>query len=122
MIELLWKLDAKNSEGIFRLAGRVSHVTQLREALKHGEEDELIEKMGPDVPADVLKQWMRSLSIPLIPIADYMTCIQSAKKEPNEVKELVRDLCLEDHWKTIEYFMEFLKELISHQENTKMGR
>ncbi|VDL90602.1 unnamed protein product [Schistocephalus solidus] len=56
-----------DSEGIFRLAGHMSKIEILRQAFDHHKvDDELLDYCGVNVVGDVLKQYLRQLSEPLM--------------------------------------------------------
>nr|VZI01372.1 unnamed protein product [Spirometra erinaceieuropaei] len=56
-----------DSEGIFRLAGHMSKIEILRQAFDHRMvDDELLDYCGLNVVGDVLKQYLRQLSEPLM--------------------------------------------------------
>ncbi|OZJ06875.1 hypothetical protein BZG36_00023 [Bifiguratus adelaidae] len=72
-------LHGQSTEGIFRVPGDVDAITQLR---LHIENDNYTLPQGlsdPNVPASLLKYWLRDLTDALIPSTLYEACIQCAK-------------------------------------------
>ncbi|KAG1153045.1 hypothetical protein G6F37_000068 [Rhizopus arrhizus] len=71
------ELDGKRTEGIFRVPGDADSVTDLRVRIEKGMYD-LSGIDDPNVPASLLKYWLRDLLEPLIPKSLYQKCIESA--------------------------------------------
>ncbi|KAG2214123.1 hypothetical protein INT46_001857 [Mucor plumbeus] len=70
-------LNGSTSEGIFRVPGDADAVTELRIRIENGNYDSTgIE--DPNVPASLLKYWLRDLAEPLIPTNLYDDCIKYA--------------------------------------------
>ncbi|RCH92990.1 hypothetical protein CU097_006478 [Rhizopus azygosporus] len=71
------ELNGKKTEGIFRVPGDADMVTDLRVRIENGNYDSTgIE--DPNVPASLLKYWLRDLAEPLIPERLYQRCIENA--------------------------------------------
>ncbi|KAG0739665.1 hypothetical protein G6F23_008801 [Rhizopus arrhizus] len=70
--------NGQSSEGIFRVPGDADAVTDLRVRIENGNYDaEGI--TDPNVPASLLKYWLRDLSDPIISSEDYYDCIKYAE-------------------------------------------
>jgi hypothetical protein len=82
---------------IFRIAPRVDIVAKIKENMNYGEYD-LLDNDAPNVPAELLKHWLRSLKDPLFPSSLYNSCIQIGKMfldSRGEITAEVSDACLE---------------------------
>ncbi|KAL1920456.1 uncharacterized protein VTP21DRAFT_833 [Calcarisporiella thermophila] len=78
LAQCILDLDGCKSEGIFRVPGDADLVTDLRLRIEKGEYV-LANLNDPNVPASLLKLWLRDLSDPLIPTEYYDACIRSAE-------------------------------------------
>ncbi|KAI9478502.1 MAG: Rho GTPase activation protein [Benjaminiella poitrasii] len=72
------KTNGKHSEGIFRVPGDADAVTDLRVRIENGNYD-ATGVTDPNVPASLLKYWLRDLAEPIIPSEDYEDCIRFAE-------------------------------------------
>ncbi|CEP08544.1 hypothetical protein [Parasitella parasitica] len=79
-------LNGSTSEGIFRVPGDADSVTEMRIRIENGNYDSTgID--DPNVPASLLKYWLRDLAEPLIPTDLYDDCIKYAhdKEKANDI-------------------------------------
>ncbi|KAI9248727.1 Rho GTPase activation protein [Helicostylum pulchrum] len=78
------ELNGPSSEGIFRVPGDADAVTELRIRIENGNYDSTgID--DPNVPASLLKYWLRDLSEPLIPSYLYDECIANAHDKQKSI-------------------------------------
>lgn len=70
--------NGQSSEGIFRIPGDADAVTDLRVRIENGNYDAL-GITDPNVPASLLKYWLRDLTEPIIGTEYYYDCIQHAE-------------------------------------------
>jgi len=73
----------------------------------------------PNIPADVLKVWLRDLSEPLIPAHLYDTCLKASESQEKSAK-LIRDLP-KAQFDTLNFLFIFLADLAQYQSTTSMG-
>ncbi|CAO3682455.1 unnamed protein product [Rhizopus stolonifer] len=108
--------NGQSSEGIFRVPGDADAVTDLRVRIENGKynADGITD---PNVPASLLKYWLRDLSDPIITSENYYECIQYAEDAQMAIKIINQ---LPDTNKRIALFIiSFLQEfnnpdIISH--------
>lgn len=62
------KLGGFLVEGIFRVPGDTEQVYALRNQLDNGNYDINTDDLDPNIPASVLKLWMRELEEPIVPV------------------------------------------------------
>lgn len=76
----LIKYGGCNTLGVFRISAAVEDLDHLKNQLESGDYD--VDKVvkDPHLPAALLKQWLRSLPEPLIPLNSYGKCIEFAKQ------------------------------------------
>ncbi|CEP13381.1 hypothetical protein [Parasitella parasitica] len=70
--------NGQQSEGIFRVSGDADAVTDLRVRIENGNYD-ASGITDPNVPASLLKYWLRDLAEPIISSEDYDDCIRYAE-------------------------------------------
>ncbi|KAI8643705.1 hypothetical protein BD408DRAFT_385067 [Parasitella parasitica] len=70
--------NGQKSEGIFRVPGDADAVTELRVRIENGNYD-ASGITDPNVPASLLKYWLRDLAEPIISSEDYDDCIRYAE-------------------------------------------
>ncbi|KAI8331666.1 Rho GTPase activation protein [Chlamydoabsidia padenii] len=86
LIRAIRQLDGHSTQGIFRIAGHADLVTSLRLQIENGfyygddegDSDGLDLDVccgDPNVPASLLRLWLRELPTPLIPVDYYDRCI-----------------------------------------------
>ncbi|RCH91749.1 hypothetical protein CU098_003922 [Rhizopus stolonifer] len=78
------------SEGIFRVSGDADAVTDLRVRIENGNYD-ATGITDPNVPASLLKYWLRDLAEPIVSSEDYEDCIQYAE-EPEKAIAIINRL------------------------------
>ncbi|KAI9275328.1 Rho GTPase activation protein [Sporodiniella umbellata] len=103
------ELNGKKAEGIFRVPGDADTVTELRVRIENG----IYELNGiddPNVPASLLKYWLRDLVEPLIPTNLYLPCVQSANDTAKAVA-IVNSLP-DYNRRIVLYIVRFLQEFI----------
>jgi hypothetical protein len=100
------KLGGDQSEGIFRVPGEQELITELRLKI---EQEEFHFDTVPDcnVPASLLKQWLRELEEPLIPTEFYYDCLTQVN-DGTTAFELISRLP-EINRKVINYLIQFLQ-------------
>ncbi|KAG2212346.1 hypothetical protein INT47_001706 [Mucor saturninus] len=113
-------LNGQTSEGIFRVPGDADAVTELRIRIENGNYD----STGfddPNVPASLLKYWLRDLSEPLIPTSLYDDCISNAHDKEKAV-EIINSLP-EINRRIALYMIRFLQDFSDPQviEHTLMN-
>ncbi|KAI9266964.1 Rho GTPase activation protein [Sporodiniella umbellata] len=109
LTEAILYLDGKQTEGIFRIPGDADVITDLRIRIDNGEYD-LEGVQDPNVPASLLKCWLRDLSEPLIPSRLYQQCIQSAS-EGDQVLRLLQ-LLPDANRRILIYMTRFLQQFL----------
>lgn len=106
LTESILSLQGQRSEGIFRVPGDAECVTELKIRVERGNYD-LQGVTDPNVPASLLKLWLRELSDPLIPMSIYDSCIKSFDHPERALSVLQR---LSQHHAAVTKFMiEFLQ-------------
>ncbi|CDS12396.1 hypothetical protein LRAMOSA04590 [Lichtheimia ramosa] len=90
LADAVLQLNGKYSEGIFRVPGDAEEVTDLRIRIENGNYD-ACGITDPNVPASLLKYWLRDLEKPLITAEYYDRCIQCAEN-PQEAIAIVNAL------------------------------
>ncbi|CAO3703396.1 unnamed protein product [Rhizopus stolonifer] len=115
------ELKGKQMEGIFRVPGDADTVTELRVRIENGIY-ELKEIDDPNVPASLLKYWLRDLAEPLIPKDLYLACVQSAANDTAQVIAIVNSLP-DFNRRIVLYIIRFLQDFIEPQviEYTRMN-
>ncbi|KAF7730943.1 hypothetical protein EC973_000989 [Apophysomyces ossiformis] len=101
------QLQGQRSEGIFRVSGDADTVTDLRIRVENGRFD-LSGITDPNVPASLLKYWLRDLAEPLIPTKYYRRCIEFSDDAEKAI-ELVNSLP-ELNRRIVLYMIGFLQE------------
>jgi len=79
LTEEIIKNDGCKTEGIFRITGSTQQVTKLQQHYNDMNFDET--SSDPHVLVGVLKQWLRDLPEPLIPIEMYYDCLKCETTE-----------------------------------------
>jgi len=103
------ELNGCHTEGIFRVPGDVDMVTELRCRIDQDQYN-LGNIKDPNVPASLLKFWLRDLADPLIPAANYQECIDVGAKEGQEGST-------EDAWKIIKILPETNRRVVNYMIN-----
>ncbi|KAI7862382.1 hypothetical protein BDF14DRAFT_1856420 [Spinellus fusiger] len=84
LAESVNEMNGKHSEGIFRVSGDADAVTDLRIRIENGHYD-TSNITDPNVPASLIKLWLRELSSPLILPEFYNACIESSEDSTKAV-------------------------------------
>eukprot|EP00117_Sycon_ciliatum_P029557 scpid50616/ scgid23504/ Rho GTPase-activating protein 39 len=101
------KLNAKSTEGIFRVPGDIDEVNTLKLRIDRFEVGDL---RDPHVPASLLKLWFRELLDPVIPPELYDRCIRCAGSR-DEVLAIVDELP-ELNRNVLFYIVHFLQQFV----------
>jgi len=118
------ELNGSQTEGIFRVPGDVDSISELRYQVEK-KNFNLNGCTDPNVPASLLKLWLRELAEPVIPAYAYDECIEIGKKECTQdasvlARELIESLP-EINRLVIHYMTDFLK-VIAKPENQKFTK
>jgi len=105
------------TKGIFRIAADTVQVKNLISQFSRGDYE--VKTDDPNVPADVLKVWLRDLSEPIIPAHLYEICLKASESQEKSA-QLVQDLP-KAQCDTINFLLNFLAELASNQSATSMS-
>jgi len=103
------ELNGCHTEGIFRVPGDVDMVTELRCRIDQDQYN-LGNIKDPNVPASLLKFWLRDLADPLIPSANYQECIDVGAREGQEG-------ATEDAWKIVKILPETNRRVVNYMIN-----
>ncbi|RCI05817.1 hypothetical protein CU098_000790, partial [Rhizopus stolonifer] len=106
------ELKGPTTEGIFRIPGDADDVTDLRIRIENGNYDST-GIQDPNVPASLLKYWLRDLAEPLIPTELYQGCIQYAE-DKHKCLEIVNSLP-DTNRRIVLYMIRFLQDFIDPQ-------
>ncbi|KAL0084036.1 hypothetical protein F4703DRAFT_1929479 [Phycomyces blakesleeanus] len=90
LAEAVREMNGQKSEGIFRVSGDADAVTDLRIRIENGNYDTSL-ITDPNVPASLIKLWLRELSSPLILPEFYDGCIRCAE-DPAKALAIVNAL------------------------------
>lgn len=82
--------NGQKSEGIFRVPGDADAVTDLRVRIENGNYD-ATGITDPNVPASLLKYWLRDLADPIITSENYNDCIEYAE-DPEKAIAIINRL------------------------------
>ncbi|ORZ15334.1 hypothetical protein BCR42DRAFT_416883 [Absidia repens] len=107
LADAVHQLNGQQSEGIFRVPGDADDVTDLRVRIENGNYD-ATGITDPNVPASLLKYWLRDLAEPLIPAELYDTCLAHSEN-PTEAIDIVNKLPDTNRRITL-YMISFLQE------------
>ncbi|CDH60032.1 rho gtpase activation protein [Lichtheimia corymbifera JMRC:FSU:9682] len=84
LADAVLKMNGLQSEGIFRVPGDAEEVTDLRVRIENGNYDSS-GITDPNVPASLLKYWLRDLEKPLIPTELYDECVKFAENSDEAI-------------------------------------
>jgi len=118
--------DHLETEGLFRKAGSTGQTRALRLDV-HELETFFIDDFDDNTPHDVgnlLKQWLRELPEPLIPIMFHDTFLKCLKLPDNSRLEGILNVCLllpPLHISTLSSLLRFLSEVVGKSPINKMG-
>ncbi|KAJ2823712.1 hypothetical protein GGI24_003612, partial [Coemansia furcata] len=112
-------LGGDSTEGLFRVPGDTDVVSMARLQIEAGQPD-FSQIHDPNVPASLLKEWLRDLADPLIPESLYEMCMTSPS-DPQTVPNVL-SMAPESSQRVIGYLLEFLSYLLlpNVQAKTKM--
>ncbi|KAJ2065672.1 hypothetical protein GGI17_000216 [Coemansia sp. S146] len=112
-------LGGDSTEGLFRVPGDTDVVSLARLQIEAGQPD-FSQIHDPNVPASLLKEWLRDLADPLIPETLYEMCM-ATPSDPQTASNVL-SMVPESSQRVIRYLLEFLAYLLqpSVQAKTKM--
>merc|ERR1711916_118886 len=118
LITSIKKRNGFETEGIFRLSARATEVDQTKEKFEDGTFD--LPGNTAHLPAVLLKDWLRSLKEPVIPMDFYEKCVDTTT--PEEAYEAVKEIP-PVNLRVLKYIIRFLKDLgkPENAEKTRMG-
>ncbi|KAJ2450279.1 hypothetical protein GGF42_004530 [Coemansia sp. RSA 2424] len=116
---LIGALGGDRAEGLFRVPGDADAVAMARLQIEAGHPD-FSRIHDPNVPASLLKEWLRDLADPLIPEPLYEACM--ATPGDAQAVSAVLEMVPESSQRVIRYLVEFLVYLLQPavQARTKM--
>ncbi|KAJ2285862.1 hypothetical protein IWW55_007137, partial [Coemansia sp. RSA 2706] len=117
---LIGSLGGDRTEGLFRVPGDADVVAMTRLRIEAGQLD-LSHVQDPNVPASLLKEWLRDLAEPLVPETLYEQCV-SAPHDPGTALSVLA-LMPEASMRVLKFLLRFLAGLLqpSVQARTKMS-
>ncbi|KAG2183668.1 hypothetical protein INT43_006676 [Umbelopsis isabellina] len=118
LANMVLDLNGLYSEGIFRVPGDADDVTELRIRIENGRYD-AAGVTDPNVPASLLKYWLRDLAEPLIFTEFYESCIKHSENIDQAI-EVIRQLP-EVNRRIVLYLADFLTKF-TDPESTKLTR
>ncbi|KAI9013423.1 hypothetical protein CLU79DRAFT_769290 [Phycomyces nitens] len=107
LAEAVREMNGQKSEGIFRVSGDADAVTDLRIRIENGNYD-TSSITDPNVPASLIKLWLRELSSPLILPEFYDGCIRCAE-DPAKALAIINALPNVNR-RIVLYMISFLQE------------
>ncbi|KAI9493892.1 hypothetical protein BDB00DRAFT_821151 [Zychaea mexicana] len=107
LADAVLQMKGQQSEGIFRVPGDAEEVTDLRIRIENGKYD-ATGITDPNVPASLLKYWLRDLEEPLITSEYYDRCIRCSE-DPDQAITIVNSLP-EVNRRIIMYMIAFVQE------------
>ncbi|KAI9266631.1 hypothetical protein BDA99DRAFT_480334 [Phascolomyces articulosus] len=120
LADAVLQMKGQQSEGIFRVPGDAEEVTDLRIRIENGNYD-ATGITDPNVPASLLKYWLRDLEEPLITSEHYDRCIRCSE-DPDQAIAIVNSLP-EVNRRIIMYMIAFVQEFAQEEviEHTRMN-
>ncbi|KAI8340000.1 hypothetical protein BC941DRAFT_419153 [Chlamydoabsidia padenii] len=107
LTDTVYQLNGQQSEGIFRVPGDADDVTDLRIRIENGNYD-ATGITDPNVPASLLKYWLRDLAYPLIPTELYDTCLTNSE-DVEQAIHIINQLP-DTNRRIVLYMISFLQE------------
>ncbi|KAG0182253.1 hypothetical protein DFQ29_005136 [Apophysomyces sp. BC1021] len=107
LADAVHQMNGQRSEGIFRVPGDADAVTDLRVRIENGNYD-ASGITDPNVPASLLKYWLRDLADPLISAELYDKCLACSENADKTI-EIVNELP-EVNRRIVLYMISFLQE------------
>ncbi|KAI7859106.1 hypothetical protein BDC45DRAFT_255717 [Circinella umbellata] len=120
LADAVLQMKGQQSEGIFRVPGDAEEVTDLRIRIENGNYD-ATGITDPNVPASLLKYWLRDLEEPLITSEYYDRCIRYSE-DPDQAIAIINSLP-EVNRRIIMYMIAFVQEFTQEDviEHTRMN-
>lgn len=120
LTDAIRQLHGHSTQGIFRIPGLTDQITLLRTQLEEtyprlGDLDTVLNAtciVDPNVPASLLRVWLRELPTPLIPEAYYDKCIEQAS-HLDAVMAIVNDLP-DVNRRVLLYLIGFIQVTMAH--------
>ncbi|KAL5962102.1 SH3 domain-binding protein 1 [Taenia solium] len=120
-LSYLMRSKAYTKEGIFRIAGQVTHIILLRGAIDNDKaDDSLLDLCGVDVIVDVLKQYLRELPEPLLG-SEFIENWPSKAPPPTKIISMMREHLPEANRKNFLLLLQFLLKVCKNEEASKMS-
>jgi hypothetical protein len=116
-LDQVMKHDGAATKGIFRLAGDKDEIGMYKTKLESGDFS-FSGLDNPHTPADIVKQFLRQLEVPLFPQDMYEKCL-AASLVPAECEEITMRLP-KNHLATTDYLLRWLGALADHHPITSM--
>jgi hypothetical protein len=107
------RLNGQQCEGIFRVPGDAEAVTALRVSIENNRY-ELTDVYDPNVPASLLKFWLRDLADPLIPMQLYDLCLENSGDIHAILSQVILKLPPVNR-RVVDYMIGFLKVFAQEQ-------
>ncbi|KAJ2718895.1 hypothetical protein GGI07_005527 [Coemansia sp. Benny D115] len=119
LTSLILSLGGEHTEGLFRVPGNSDAVFITRLQIEAGLPD-FSDTRDPNVPASLLKEWLRDLADPLIPESMYEECISNPADK--ETVDRVLAQIPQTSLAVIKYLLSFFAHLLQPEiiEKTKM--
>jgi len=116
LTEAVLQLNGKSSEGIFRVPGEQDDVIDLRLRIETGRYN-LDGIKDPNVPASLVKFWLRDLTDPVIPTELYDSCIRNSE-DLNQCLEILMSIPQLNR-KVLLFMIRFLQEFVDPEVSKK---
>ncbi|KAJ2613296.1 hypothetical protein EV177_002578 [Coemansia sp. RSA 1804] len=119
LVSLIVSLGGLSTEGLFRIPGDADTVALARLRIEAGSAD-FAAIDDPNVPASLLKEWMRDLADPLVPESYYARCV-AAPDDPDLAREVFAAMS-QPALRVVRYLLAFFARLLrpSVRARTKM--
>ncbi|KAJ1964687.1 hypothetical protein GGI12_001256 [Dipsacomyces acuminosporus] len=109
LTQLITKLGGERTEGLFRVPGDSDAVSIARLQIEAGQPD-FSSIHDPNIPASLLKEWLRDLAEPLMPESMYEACIEKPD-DPQAVQSILYMLP-DSSYQVVKYILGFLSHLL----------
>ncbi|VDK23593.1 unnamed protein product [Taenia asiatica] len=120
-LSYLMRRKAYAKEGIFRIAGQVTHIILLRSAIDNDKaDDSLLDLCGVDAVGDVLKQYLRELPEPLLG-NEFIKNWPGKAPPSTEIISTMRKHLPEENRKNFLLLLQFLLKVCKNKETSKMS-
>ncbi|ORX68573.1 RhoGAP-domain-containing protein [Linderina pennispora] len=104
------RLGGERTEGLFRVPGDADAVAMARLMIEAGQQTDFPNLRDPNVPASLLKEWLRDLADPLIPEVLYDQCI--ARSGDRKASLEILSALPEESYCVVDFLLRFLKHLL----------